>query len=320
MTGGLSRVLVAASFLSLIGFGFSGLLVSQAQARRAKRDARIHEAVRPFRKVRFTELRAFHPAPGKDKSLVEIAASIFSFNLERVDQYPVPWWSVLIASLVLARVQAGFVVDIVGPLGLISVPVLWIVMCRLFFGWAVGRRKIALIRQFPDALDMIVRSVRVGIPVLGATLTVARESQPPTSIEFTRLGNELSVGVPLDKAVTDMGIRNDLPEYRFFATAITLQTQTGGALSQTLENLADLIRKRIALQERGHALSSEARTSALILGCLPIVMGSGLWLLNPSYMSLLFNTGTGHVILGVAVLALTLGGVTMKVIIAKSLS
>jgi len=320
MTGGLPWILVALSFLSLIGFGFSGLLVSQAQARRQKRLQRMRDVVAPYRKNRTAEMQAFRPAPRSERSLAELAASLFAFNPGRLDQYPVRWWIVLGVTFIAARVAAGFIVDVLGPLGLASMPVLWVAMCRLFFDWVVGRRRELLIQQFPDALAMIVRSVRVGIPVLGAITAVAREAQAPTSLEFTRLANELAVGVPLDEAVTAMGVRNHLAEYRFFATAIGLQAQTGGGLSETLENLADLIRKRLALRERGRALSSEARTSSLILGGLPVVMGAGLWALNPGYMSVLFTNSTGHTILGAAVVSLACGGLTMRTIIKKSLS
>ena len=75
-----------------------------------------------------------------------------------------------------------------------------------------------------------------------------------------------------------------MPEYRFFATALSLQNQTGGALSETLENLADVIRKRVALAAKGKALASEARTSAMVLAAMPIVTGGGLWALNPGYI------------------------------------
>ena len=107
-------------------------------------------------------------------------------------------------------------------------------MCRAFFGSISGRRKKLLVQQFPDALAMIVRSVRVGIPVIGAIGAVGHEAQAPTSIEFTRLSDELTVGVPLDEATTEMGVRNNLPEYRFFAIAIGLQARAGGGLSETL--------------------------------------------------------------------------------------
>jgi tight adherence protein B len=252
--------------------------------------------------------------------LTEMAASLFGFSPARSDQYPIRWWIVLVGSFVVARVVAGFIVDVFGAVGLLSMPVVWIGMCRCFFGRAVGRRREMLIQQFPDALAMIVRSVRVGVPVLGAMNVVAREAQPPTSLEFARLASQVAVGVPLEEAANEMGDRNGLTEYRFFATTIGLQAQTGGGLSETLENLADLMRKRLALRERGHALSSEARTSALILGALPVIMGGGLWLLNPGYMSVLFNTSTGRSIIGAALLLLGCGTLTMRSIIKRSLT
>jgi tight adherence protein B len=313
-------VLVALSFVSLIGFGFSGLLVSQAHARRQKATQRILGLAAPYRKNHVMAMQVFRPSAKSNRSLVESAAFIFGFHPGKVDQYPVRWWIVLGVALVVARVAAGFVVSIVGPLGLISMPILWVVLCRSFFGWVGGRRRGLLLQQFPDALDMIVRSVRVGIPVLGAMTAVAHEAQVPTSLEFTRFASALAVGVPLDEAATEMGARNDLAEYRFFAIAIGLQAQTGGGLSETLENLADLIRKRLALRERGRALSSEARTSALILGGLPVVLGVGLWAINPGYMSVMITAGTGRKILGAAVLSLALGALSMRTIIKKTLT
>jgi tight adherence protein B len=294
--------------------------VSQAQAREQKRMYRLRDAVAPYRKNRTAEVAAFRPAVARHRSLAEMAASVFGFNPSKLDQYPVRWWIVLGVSFIAARVAAGFIVDVVGPLGLISMPTIWVMMCRIFFGWVAERRRALLLQQFPDALAMIVRSVRVGIPVLGAINVVAREAQAPTSLEFIRFGNEVSVGVPVAEAVTSMAERNDLAEYRFFATAIGLQALTGGGLSETLENLADVIRKRLALKERGHALSSEARTSSIILGGLPVVMGLGLWALNPGYMSVLFATSMGRTILGVAALSLACGAFAMRLIIKKSLS
>lgn len=320
MSGSLSLALVLLSFLSLIGFGVSGLLVSQAHAQRQKRTRRVHDVVTPYRKGRVVALQAFRPAEKTERSLLDIAASAFGFNPARRDQYPLPWWLVLSVTFAGARIAAGFIVDVLGPYSLASMPVLWVAMCRFFFNWAVARRQKALVHQFPDALAMIARSVRVGMPVLGAIATVAREAQAPTSLEFKRLADALSVGVPLDEALVEMGNRNDLSEYRFFATAIGLQAQTGGGLSETLESLGDLIRKRLALKDRGLALSSEARTSSLILGGLPVVMGIGLWALNPGYIGVLFTTSMGHTILATALLSLACGAITMRMIIKKSLS
>jgi len=307
MTKGLTLALVALSLISLIGLGLSGLLVSQSQVRRDKRLLRLRDLAVPYRKSLSAKLEIFRPAAPNNRSLVESLATLFGIQTRNLAQYPVKWWIVVGVALLLSRGVAALAVELVGQIGLVTMPVVWVMMCRTFFGQVSGRRKNLLVQQFPDALAMIVRSVRVGIPVIAAISAVGHEAQAPTSVEFTRLSDELTVGVPLDEAATEMGARNNLPEYRFFAIAIGLQARAGGGLSETLENLADLIRKRLALRERAHALSSEARTSALILGGLPVVMGVGLWLLNPDYMSVLFTTGTGHTILAAAVGSLSCG-------------
>ncbi len=110
---------------------------------------------------------------------------------------------------------------------------------------------------------MIVRSVRVGIPVTEGIRTVAREAPRPTAQEFSLLADQIRIGMPIEEALRELATRNQLPEYRFFATALALQNQTGGGLAETLENLGDVIRKRVALKGRAHALASEARTSII---------------------------------------------------------
>jgi tight adherence protein B len=166
---------------------------------------------------------------------------------------------------------------------------------------------------------MIVRSVRVGIPVQEAVRTVARELPYPTGPEFSRLVSQVSVGVSMDDGMIEMARRAGLPEYRFFATALSLQNQTGGALSETLENLADVIRKRAALKAKGMAMASEAKATAFVLAALPVLIGLVLWALNPAYISLLFTDDTGHKLLAAAVVSLSIGLFVIRTIIKKSL-
>ena len=116
-----------------------------------------------------------------------------------------------------------------------------------------------------------------------------------------------------------MAERNGLPEYGFFAAALGLQAQTGGGLGETLDLLADVTRKRVAMKARGHALSAEARTSSMILGGLPVAAGGLLYALNPEYIGVLFTDDTGRTILGTAILSLSTGMFVMRVIIRKSL-
>ena len=153
-----------------------------------------------------------------------------------------------------------------------------------------------------------------------AMRAVARETPEPTGPEFARLVDQVSIGVSVDEAVLDMASRCGIAEYRFFATALSLQNQTGGTLSETLENLADVIRKRVALAAKGKALASEARTSAMVLAAMPIVTGGGLWALNPGYVGMMFKDPTGRTLFGGAVVSLCTGIFTIRTIIRKSLS
>jgi tight adherence protein B len=318
---GLLWALMILSCLSLMGLGLSGMLVSKAQQAKAKRQARMAGVSSPHTKVPKVEISAFtRPARTKDRSLPSIAASVFGFDLERPEQYVAKWWMVLLVTLVVAKVAQSVAQGVVGRLSYLLIPVVWVFVSRAIFGWSEGRRKQALLRQLPDVLAMIVRSVRVGIPVMEAIRAVARETPEPTGPEFARLVDQLSIGVALDEAVLEVARRCGIPEYRFFATAITLQNQTGGTLSETLENLADVIRKRVALAAKGRALASEAKTSAMVLTALPIVTGIGQWALSPKYIAVLFEDPVGNTLLGTAVLSLCMGVFTIRTIIRKSLS
>jgi tight adherence protein B len=166
---------------------------------------------------------------------------------------------------------------------------------------------------------MIVRSIRVGIPVLEAVRAVSREIPAPTGTEFGRLMNQVAIGASLEDAVTGLARRGGLPEYRFFATALSLQNQTGGTLSETLENLADVIRKRAALRAKGHAMTSEARSSAMILAALPVFTGGLLYLLNPPYIMLLFTDPSGQSMFTSALISLGTGLFVIRTIIRRTL-
>ncbi len=162
-------------------------------------------------------------------------------------------------------------------------------MTRYIFGWMEKRRKHHAVLQLPDILDQVVRGVRVGMPVLEAIRAATRDALEPTKGEFTRLIDQVSVGTPLEEAVAEMARRCALPEYSFLATALSLQNQTGGALSETLNGLSEMVRKRVAIIEKGKALSSEAKATVIVLTVLPFATGVIMWVMNPAYMGLLFT-------------------------------
>lgn len=244
---------------------------------------------------------------------------VFGFDPAHATHYPIPWAIVLVLALLMARVVAGVLTIVAGDMAFLGIPVVWVFLARSFFGWVDDRRRQLLRTQMPDALSMIVRSVRVGIPVSEAMRHVARQSLAPTAAEFERIASDLSIGTRLDLSLKAMAQRAGLPEYQFFATALSLQSQTGGGLTETLENLADVIRKRVALRSKAYALASEARTSSMVLAALPFVSGLGLAVLSPDYIAVLFVEEGGRNLLGIAVLSLATGILAMRTIIRTSL-
>jgi tight adherence protein B len=166
---------------------------------------------------------------------------------------------------------------------------------------------------------MIVRSVRAGIPLHEALRTVARESPAPTAGQFQRVSDEMAIGIRLEDSLKDLARRTGVPEYAFFSVALTLQMQTGGSLAETLDSLADVIRKRVALRQRAVALAAEARLSSMVLASLPVLTCAALAVIDFDYIRPLFETARGERILYTAIGLLLFAGLVMRGMIQGSL-
>lgn len=315
-------LLLAFSALSFAGLLASAMLVMNEMHRKRQLQSRFEMALGSTPPALTAPLTAFKApdSTGKNSSAVDIFAKIFQIKFQNKNIYPIQWWLVIVIALIISDLGRLALRGLLGDaFSLLAVPVIWVLLSRAFFGWAENRQRTKLLSQFPDALGMIVRSVRVGIPVMEAMRAVSRELPPPTGAEFAQLVDQISVGGTLEDAILAMTRRIDLPEYRFFATAVSLQSQTGGRLSDTLDSLGEVIRKRLALKLKGHAMTSEARASTMVLAALPILTGFGLWALNRTYMDVLFTTPSGHKLLGAAILSLCAGLAVMRTIIRKTL-
>jgi tight adherence protein B len=320
MEGALQYLLLMGACLSLIGLGLSGVLVSRKQSENDRRAKRLSAILAPHLRTTQIELSAFTlPEESKSRDRAHVFAGIFGFSPEKEALYPAKWYIILAVTLLVAFLGKYAAEELLGWMSWITFPISWVIISRMFFKRVEAKRRSALLWQFPDALAMIVRSIRVGVPVIDAVRNVSLAAPSPTAGEFNRLVEQIGVGTPLDEAVTELATRTGLAEYRFFATALSLQTQTGGTLSETLENLADVIRKRAALKARGHAMTAEARTSSSILAMLPVVTGGMLYALNPPYMLLLFSDPTGKTFFSIACISLTLGMLTIRAIIKSVL-
>jgi len=308
MTFGLTHTLLLLSLPLLSGLGGTGLMVVNAQKRDARLAARVASLTLGSRAPAVTDVQQVVRAAATVRaSPLASALALFGCDYERREIYPVPWWVVLPVALGIGRLAVTLVVGIVGPIGWAVWPFIWVLAARTAFGYWEGKRRDLMLKQFPDALAIIVRCARVGVPVTDGIRIVARESPAPTGPEFDRLADEIAIGTSLDTALRATASRTGMPEYRFFATVLTLQAQAGGGLSESLDMLADIIRKRVALKQRGYALTSEARTSALILSCLPFIAGAAIFVMQRDYINLLFTTTGGQACLGAAILLMMTG-------------
>ncbi len=151
--------------------------------------------------------------------------------------------------------------------------------------------------EFPNALDTVVRGVKAGLPLVDCLKIIATEAQEPVSREFAGVVHDQALGVPLDEAIERLAVRIPLTEANFFAIVIAIQSRTGGSLSEVLGNLSKVLRERKNLRAKVKAVSSEAKTSAWIIGAMPLVVAMALYLTAPEYVSVLFTTSTGNLVL-----------------------
>jgi tight adherence protein B len=310
-------VLFLGSFVLLMGLAGAALLIDSANRARQRvrgRLGRLGPVAAPSAAAPPVRL------PPKPAGPVGQLAGLIGCEYMRRQHYPVRWWIVPIVALVPGRIAVFLASALLGPAAWVALPIVWVIACRTVYGYWGGKRRDKLLAQFPDALGMIVRTVRVGVPALEGIRMVGREAGEPTAAEFRMLVEEVVIGVQLDVALRAMAERTGIAEYRFFATAVALQMQTGGGLSDALEILADVVRKRLNLRDRGFALTSEARTSAIMLGAMPFAVSGMMMVVSPGYLDVLITTPTGNKLLGVGIISLCIGIGVMRMMIRKTLS
>jgi tight adherence protein B len=303
--------------LLLLFAGAGGLLALALAAR-----ARERALGRRLELIATEPLRAVAPgSPGTGRALMGVR-SLFAFRMRRS-------WGVSATPLYLLRA------------GLVAAAVIWM-LARLVHplpGYAIAigagvgffllprfilmreqHRADALFAELlPDAIDMVVRIVRAGLPVGPALRTVGQQANPPLSTMFAKIADQIEIGVPLGEAMARTSDRVGNPDFRFFAVAVALQQSTGGNLATTLETLSQIIRRRRAVRLRARAATAEVRISAIVLGSIPFVVTGALLLVAPNYLDPLFADPRGNVILGLALLGLLLAGLMIRGMIRSSL-
>lgn len=214
---------------------------------------------------------------------------------------PAVYW-IISAVVGGALAVAGLIIQ--GPIGAgVGFFIGFLGLPRWVLGILVKGRQKKFSNQLADAIDVIVRGVKSGLPLNQCLRIIASESPEPLRTEFQALCDSQAMGVPLEQSLQRMYERIPLSEVNFFAIVLGIQQKTGGNLSESLGNLSGVLRARKLMKEKVNALSAEAKASAMIIGSLPIAVGSLVYITRPAYISILFTDPRGHlVLLGCAVM------------------
>jgi tight adherence protein B len=155
-------------------------------------------------------------------------------------------------------------------------------------GSTIGRRLKKFNAKFPDAIELLVRGLRSGLPITETIAVVGQEIAGPVGEEFRAVSDKMKIGRTLDAALQETADRLGTPEFQFFVITIAIQRETGGNLAETLANLADVLRKRMQMKLKIKAMSSESKASAYIVGSLPFIVFGLIWTINSTYMQNFF--------------------------------
>lgn len=183
---------------------------------------------------------------------------------------------------------------------------------RWVLQFQVGARQKKFTNQLADAIDIIVRGVKSGLPLNQCLRVISDESPEPLRGEFKSLVDGNAMGVPLDQNLQKMYERMPLAEVNFFAIVLVIQQKTGGNLSESLGNLSSVLRARKLMRAKVSALSSEAKASAAIIGSLPFIVMTLVYIMRPAYMTILFVHPTGNLLLLISAAMMSTGIFVMR--------
>jgi tight adherence protein B len=183
---------------------------------------------------------------------------------------------------------------------------------RLWLKRQQGGAEQLFMEAFPGAIDMVIRMLRAGLPVTAAVRLVGDEAPDAVSQVFTRIADQMAIGMNFEDALRAASRYIGLADFQFFAVAITLQRATGGNLITTLDILADIMRKRRAVRAKAKATTGEVRMSAYVLGAIPFLVIGALLVTTPNYLRPLITDRRGNIIIVMAVLSLAAGFGTIR--------
>lgn len=201
------------------------------------------------------------------------------------------------------------------PAALLSGVAVGVSLPHVFLNFRIARRRNKFVELFPDAIDLMVRGIKAGLPITESIKTAGEEISDPVGSELKRVTDGLRVGRQLDEILWESSRRLNMQEFDFFTIALSIQAETGGNLAETLANLSEVLRGRRQLKRKVRALSSEAKASAYIIGSLPFIMTLLIYLTNSSYIITLFVDPRGQAMIGFGLFMIAAGvGVMFRMV------
>ena len=183
---------------------------------------------------------------------------------------------------------------------------------RWMLSFLKKRRETKFLAAFPDAVDIIVRGVKAGLPLLDCLKMITIEAPEPVKSEFRAIVETQAIGMPLGEACGKLYEQMPVPEANFFGIVVSIQQRSGGNLAEALGNLSRVLRDRKKMKAKIQAMSQEAKASAGIIGALPIAVMTMVYLTSPNYISLLWTEPLGRVMLAASVIWMSMGVMVMK--------
>lgn len=311
-----------AAVLLLIGFS-----VSVALLLRDSRDRRMQERLEQIASVVVKEENSGPAAVIIRRTDIDVGAfsglahRVLSFTPEIPEANIISWKVVVIVGVLGGFAASSVIGNLAGAeVGLVGGVLIGFGVIRFIFTWEKNRYARMLFQQLPDMIELLVSATRAGLPISEAIRNVSREMLSPTKEAMAIVVNDIAIGRPVDEALLRLYERTGLPEYAIVAVAIGVQAQSGGALAESLQNVAEIVRQRLTIAARARALSSEAKASAVILVALPFVSGGALAYVNPGYLDLLFTDPRGIRLLSYGIVFMVLGILTMRWMIKNAVS
>lgn len=207
----------------------------------------------------------------------------------------------LVAATGFVPLIASFFLGVFGAIGL----------PYLFITFLAKRRQAKFISLFPEAIDLMTRGIKSGLPISEAIKNAGEEIADPVGSEMRKVTDGVKMGNKLEDMLWESAVQLDLQEFKFFTVSLAIQSETGGNLAETLENLSNVLRGRRQLKLKIKALSGEAKASAYIIGSLPFVMAVLIYLVNANYIMDLFIDPRGHILIALGLCSFAIGATVM---------